>query len=150
MNPFVALVFSTTTGLTCDLTINEHREVWRISADVDSYAYTARSENKVIKNYAMMTVENGFPNTLALSFDKRLLDIKMNGNAFLQSPYVAADRTYVGHCEQPIETGDENDIPGSCGTQHLLKLRPVCFGAGDLLRKDRTSLSPQLVELRFQ
>jgi hypothetical protein len=87
MSPFVALVFSAPTRLTCDLTINDHREVWHISADVDSYAYTAKSEDKVIKkSYAVMTVEYGFPNTLALSFDKRLLDIKMNGTRFCSRP----------------------------------------------------------------
>lgn len=52
-----------------------------------------------------MTVEAGYPDTLALEFNGKLLDIKLNGNAFLQSPYVAEERVYVGHCRSRSSRG---------------------------------------------
>jgi hypothetical protein len=100
---FIALVFfSATTGLRCELHIDDRNQVWHISADVQTYAFTARSkgEKPITCRIAMMTVEYGFPDTLDLAFsDKEYLVIKLNGNAFLQGFYTT-EQTYVGHCDQ--------------------------------------------------
>jgi hypothetical protein len=98
---FIALVFSATTGLRCELNIDDRQQVWHISADVQSYAFTARSKGieTITHRTAMMTVAYGFPDTLDLVFtDKELLVIKLNGNAFLQGFYTT-EQTYVGHCD---------------------------------------------------
>jgi hypothetical protein len=84
---FIALVFSATTGLRCELNIDDRQQVWHISADIETHAFTARSksEKPITHRTAMMTVEHGFPDTLDLVFtEKELLVIKLNGNAFLQ------------------------------------------------------------------
>jgi hypothetical protein len=98
---FIALVFSAATGLRCELHIDDRNQVWHISADVQNYAFTARSREKTITHRtAMMQVEYGFPEALDLVFtDKELLVIKLNGNAFLQGFY-GGQPTYVGHCDQ--------------------------------------------------
>jgi hypothetical protein len=58
--------------------------------------YTARSENETIsKHTAMMTVEAGYPDALALEFNGKLLVVKMNGKAFLQSPYREDDSRHL-------------------------------------------------------
>lgn len=103
---FIALVFSASTGLRCELNIDDRQQVWHISADVQTFSFTARSKDKTIsKQTAMMEVEAGYPESLDLAFtDKQLLVIKLNGNAFLQ-PFYSTERVYVGHCDQAAFEG---------------------------------------------
>jgi len=53
---FIALVFSVTTGLRCELNIDNRQQVWHVSADVETRAFTARSkgERPITHQTAMM------------------------------------------------------------------------------------------------
>jgi hypothetical protein len=42
--------FAAATGLRCELPIDDQQQVWQISADVQNYAFTARSREKTITN----------------------------------------------------------------------------------------------------
>jgi polysaccharide pyruvyl transferase WcaK-like protein len=59
---FLALVFSATTGLRCELNINDRQQVWHISVNIEQYVFTARSkyEGVISKQTAMMEVRYGY------------------------------------------------------------------------------------------
>jgi len=60
-------------GVGCELNIDDRQQVWHISADIETHAFTARSksEKPITHRTAMMTVEHGFPDTLDLVFTEK-------------------------------------------------------------------------------
>ena len=59
---FLAVAFSATTGLRCELNINDRQQVWHISANIEQYVFTARSkaEKPITHQTAMLEVQYGY------------------------------------------------------------------------------------------